>query len=59
MEKWEKNHNFWAFPRSGTGTIFIVVDWYRYRIFGTGTQCSILDHCSYFGHKLAILIRFE
>ena len=50
MEKWEKHHHFWAFPRSGTGskqcgtgTILILVDWYRYRIFGIGTKCSILD----------------
>ena len=40
----EKDH-FWAFPRYGTGTILILVDWYRYQIFGTGTQCSISDQC--------------
>ena len=50
MGKWEKNHNFWAFSRfgtgtkqCGTGTILVLVDWYRYRKVGTGTQCSILD----------------
>ena len=52
MEKWEKNHHFWAFSRVGTGTkqsgigtILVLVDWYRYRTVGTGTQCSILDQC--------------
>ena len=61
MEKWEKNHNFWAFSRSGTGTkqsgtgtISVLVNWYRYQLFGTGAQCSILDQCSYFGHNLVI-----
>ena len=50
--KREEIHNFWAFPMSGTGTkqcgsgtILILVDWYRYRKFGTGTQCSISDQC--------------
>ena len=50
--KREEKHNFWAFPKSGTGTkqygtgtILVLVDWYRYRKAGTGTQCSILDQC--------------
>ena len=50
MEKWEKNHHLWAFSRggngtkqSGTGTISVLVNWYRYQLFGTGTQCSISD----------------
>ena len=50
--KREEKHNFWAFPRSGTGTkqygtgtILVLIDWYRYRLFGTGTQCSILNQC--------------
>ena len=30
------------------------VHWYRYRIFGTGTQCFILDQRSYFDHNLVI-----
>ena len=30
------------------------VNWYRYRKVGTGTQCSILDQCSYFGYNLVI-----
>ena len=30
------------------------VHWNRYRIFGTDTQCSILDQSSYFGHYLVI-----
>ena len=54
MEKWEKNHHFWAFSRTGTGTILVMVDWYRYQKVGTGTQCSILDQCLYFGHNLVI-----
>ena len=29
----------------GTGTILVLVDWYRYRKVGTGTQCSVLDQC--------------
>ena len=29
--------------QSGTGTISVLVNWYRYRNVGTGTQCSILD----------------
>ena len=52
MKKWEKNHHFWAFSRfgigtkqCGTGTTCVLVDWYRYRLFGTGTQCSVLDQC--------------
>ena len=51
MEKWEKNHHFWAFSRfstdtkqCGTGTILVLVAWYRYRKVGTGTQCFVLDH---------------
>ena len=47
-----ENHNFWAFSRlgigtkqCGTGTTCVLVDWYRYRKVGTGTQCSILDQC--------------
>ena len=63
MEKWEKNHHFWAFSRigtgtkqCGTGTICVLVDWYRYRKVGTGTECSILDQRECFGHKLVILI---
>ena len=30
------------------------IEWYRYRIFGTDTQCSIMDQCSYCGHNLVI-----
>ena len=52
MEKWEKTHHFWAFSRvgtgnkqCGTGTILVLVAWYRYRKVGIGTQCSILDQC--------------
>ena len=48
--KREEKHNFWAFSRvgtgtkqSGTGTISVMVNWYRYRKVGTGTQCFILD----------------
>ena len=47
MEKWEKNHHFWAFSRFGTGTKLcgigttcVLVNWYWYR---KGTECSILD----------------
>ena len=54
MEKWEKNHLLWEILRggtgikqSGTGTISVMST-------GTGTQCSILDQCSYFGHNLDI-----
>ena len=61
MEKWEKNHLLWEISRggtgieksgtgtelSGTGTISVLST-------GTGTQCSILDQCSYFGHNLVI-----
>ena len=43
MEKWEKNHLFFAFSRggtdtkqSGTGTISVLST-------GTGTHCSILN----------------
>ena len=52
MEKWEKNHHFWAFSRTGTstkqggtGTILVLVNWYRYRRVGTSTQCFVLDQC--------------
>ena len=52
MEKWDKDHNFWAFLRfgtdtkqCGTGTKCVLVNWYRYRKVGTDTQCSILDQC--------------
>ena len=48
--KRKEKHNFWAFPSSGTGTkqcgtgtICVLVDWYRYRKVGIGTQCSVLD----------------
>ena len=34
MEKWEKNHHFWAFSRGGTGT----------KQSGTGT-ISVLSFC--------------
>ena len=47
MEKWEKNHLFWEIWRGGTGTISVLST-------GTGTQCSVSDQCSYFGHKLVI-----
>ena len=30
------------------------VHWYLYQIFGIGTQCSVLDQRSYFGHTLVI-----
>ena len=59
--KREEKHNFWTFPRSGTGnkqcgtgTIVVLVDWYRYRKVGTGTKCSVSDQCYYFGHNLVI-----
>ena len=59
--KREERHNFWVFPRSGTGTkkcgtgtICVMVDWYRYRKVGTGTQCSVLDQRECFGHNLVI-----
>ena len=29
----------------GTGTIVVLVDWYRYRKVGTSTQCFVLDQC--------------
>ena len=61
MEKGKRKHNFWAFPRSGTGTkqcgtgtICVLVDWYLYRKVGTDTQCSILDQCECFSHNLVI-----
>ena len=54
MEKWEKNHHLWEISRggigtkqSGTGTISVLST-------GTGTQCSILDQCSYFGNNMVI-----
>ena len=66
MEKWEKNHNFWAFSRfgtdtkqCGTGTICVLVDWYRYRKVGTGTQCSILDSVNILPITWSFLIRIE
>ena len=34
MEKWEKNHHFWAFSRGGTGTISVLST-------GTGTKKSV------------------
>ena len=50
MDKWEKNHHFWAFLGVGTSTkqygtcaILVLVDWYRYRKIGTSTHCSVLD----------------
>ena len=56
MEKWEKNHLFWEISRggtgtkhSGTGTISVLST-----DSDTGTQCSILDQCSYFGNNLVI-----
>ena len=61
MEKWEKNHHFWAFSRfgtgtkqCGTGTTCVLVNRYQYRKVGTGTQCSVLDQCYCFGHNLVI-----
>ena len=43
---------FWAFSRfgtstkqCGTSTTCVLVDWYRYRKVGTGTQCFVLDQC--------------
>ena len=59
MDKWEKNHLFWAFSevgtgtkrygactkQYGTGTILVLVDWYRYQKVGTGTQCSVFNQC--------------
>ena len=59
--KMGENHHFWAFSgvgtgtkQYGTGTILVLVDWYRYQKVGTGTQCSILDQHSYFGNNLVI-----
>ena len=50
--KREEKQNFWTFPRSGTstkqcgtGTIVVLVGWYRYQKVGTDTQCSILNQC--------------
>ena len=64
--KKEEKHNFWVFPRSGTGTkqygtgtILVLVDWYRYRKAGTGTQCSILDSVSILAITWSFIIRFE
>ena len=58
MEKGEKNHNFWAISRGGTGTkqsgtgTIIVLS--TSTGTGTGTQCSVSDQCSYFCHNLVI-----
>ena len=58
MEKWEKNYLSGEFSRggtgtkqSGTGTTLVLSTGTG---IGTGTHCSILDQCSYFGHKLLI-----
>ena len=66
MEKLEKNHQFWAFSRfgtgtkqCGTGTILVLVDWYRYRKVGTGTQCSVLAQRWCFVHNLVICYSIE
>ena len=51
VEKWEKNHHLWEILRGGTGTkqsgtgTISVLSTGTYRIFGTGTQCSILNQC--------------
>ena len=57
MEKYgkgEENHHFWKnfsggtdTKQSGTGTVSVLST-------GTGTQCSFLDKCSYYGHNLGI-----
>ena len=65
MEKGEKNHNFWAISRGGTGTkqsgtgtkqsgtgTIIVLS--TSTGTGTGTQCSVSDQCLYFCHNLVI-----
>ena len=38
MEKWEKNHNFWAFSRFGTVPNSVVPVPYRFWSTGTGTE---------------------
>ena len=54
MEKWEKNHLFWEISRGGTGTKQSGTGTISVLSTGNGTQCSISDQCSYFGHNLVI-----
>ena len=39
FEGWYRYHTEWYRYHKCS------VNWYRYRILGTGTQCSILDQC--------------
>ena len=58
MEKWEKNHHFWEISRGGTGTTLCGTGTISVLSTGTGagtgTQCSVLDKCSYFGNNMVI-----
>ena len=54
MGKGEKNHHFSAFSRGGTSTKQSGTGTISFLSTGTGTQCSVLDQCSYFGHNLVI-----
>ena len=42
MEKWEKNHHFWAFSRFGTGTKQCGTGTICFWSTGTGTEKSVL-----------------
>ena len=41
MEKWEKNHHFWAISRGGTGTKQSGTDTISVLSTGTGTEFSV------------------
>ena len=41
MEKWEKNHNLWAFSRGGTGTKQSGTGTISILSTGTGTEKSV------------------
>ena len=54
MKKWEKNHFSGQFSKGGTGTKQSGTGTTLVLSTGTGTQYSISDQCSYFGHNLVI-----
>ena len=64
-QKMGESHHFWSFPRSSTGTeqsgtatILVLVDWYRFRKIDTGTHCSILTSVRILAITCSFLIRF-
>ena len=55
MEKWEKNHHFWAFSRGGTGTKQSGTGTISVLSTGTGTKFSVPVPNALFWTSVSIL----